>query len=129
MSTSKRGSPRSRRACQTDRVRWAIVLVLAGTAFADPVKLPAKHEKELHRLLAKEPTAQRLLVLDTCTLKSSTGAAQVFTCKKRGCAGACQVISAEATVSLSKSGALRVRDVQIHHHGDTGECGCCTSTE
>lgn len=103
-----------------------MLLVIAVSAFADPLAtLPAKHAAALHRALAREPDAQRLLVPSTCAQHVQRAGVTVYACKKRGCRGACRVIEASAEVRVNASGMLAVRDVLVVDKGDTGECGCC----
>jgi hypothetical protein len=106
------------------RAALVAALLLATVALADPAQLDGKYAAELHRRLAKEPTAQRLLVPSTCVMTS----AQHYHCTKHGCMGACQVIEASADVLVSKRGDLAVHGVAIRRLGDTGECGCCMGT-
>ena len=101
------------------------VLVLATVAFAAPATLDPKHGPTLERLLAHVPDAQRLLRPETCKRER----AGVYHCHKRGCAGACQVVVARATVFVGARGGMRLRDVTLDRLGDTGECGCCWALE
>jgi hypothetical protein len=106
-------------------VKFALlaVAVLAGVAVAAPT-LDAKHADALHRALAKQPDAQRLLVPATCTRT----AAKRYTCFKRGCARDCMVIEASAKVRL-RNGVVTAHDVNVKRLGDTGQCGFCMSVE
>ena len=108
-------------------MRFAVALAsLAASAFADDIeRLPDKHAPALHRVLAREPRAQRLLVPGTCLLQSRSKDATIYSCKARGCHRACGVIEATAEVRVNPSGILSVRDVRVVDVGDTGECGCC----
>ena len=102
-----------------------MLVLFVGAAFADSsATLSAKHAKALHRLLAKKPDAQRLLVPKTCRFDKEADGVTVYQCKNKGC-GHCSNIDASCEVRVDKTGVLSIQNVFVKSRPSDGSCGDC----
>lgn len=80
--------------------------------------------KELGKLVANTPRAQKLFAPASCVIKSITATEVALRCEPRGCEHSCMVVRGEATVKL-KAGKWSIEGLLVKNVGDTGECGDC----
>jgi hypothetical protein len=110
-----------------DRDRAIGLLVRLGNLDAKlSARVPATAiaAKELAKLVAGDPRAAKLFVIEKCSLGRVTASEVVIRCEPRGCDDGCMVIRGSATVRV-KNGRWSIEGLAITNVGDTGECGCC----